>query len=57
MLEPLKLWRAIPAKPLALPWLAVWLTPHIAFLPAETAERVMPVFGDLERCVAWGLIP
>jgi hypothetical protein len=56
-LEPLKLWRAIPAKPLALPWLAVWLTPHIAFLPAETAERVMPVFGDLERCVAWGLIP
>ena len=29
----------------------------LAFLPAETAERVMPVFGDLERCVAWGLIP
>lgn len=51
-LSSLGLWHPPPpSPPPALPWLAVWLTPHLATIdPADLAA-----LGDLERCVAWAL--
>lgn len=36
-----------------IPWLAVWLTPIAA---APSAAPLLPLLGDLERCIAWALI-
>jgi len=47
------LWQEPPAASPPLPWLAVWLTPFFGLADAKTLEA----FGDLERCVAWALIP
>ena len=58
--EPLKkfgLWKPPPAKPPPLPWLATWLAPFVVFVDVETARDLLPAFGDLERCVAWAMIP
>ena len=47
------MWHSPLATPPALPWLAVWITPVMASAPPDAIAR----FGDLERCVAWALIP
>ncbi|TDH61198.1 hypothetical protein E2C06_18350 [Dankookia rubra] len=52
-LSGLGLWRPAPSMPPALPWLAVWMTPAALMAGIEN----MMAFGDLERCVAWAIIP
>jgi hypothetical protein len=43
---------AVLDEPPDIPWLAVHLLPRIAELP----PALLPVIGDLERCLAWALI-
>ena len=51
-LQASKLWRKPPARPPETPWLAVWLTPFVILGDA----RIVRMFGDLEKCVAFALI-
>lgn len=44
-------WHDPPTKPPPLPWLAICLTPWINAAPVSDVQA----FGDLERCIAWGL--
>lgn len=51
-LRQIHLWRPIPTTIPSTPWLAVYLTPFISLADIETAQ----MFGDIERCLAWGLM-
>ena len=51
-LQRVHLWRPLPDRPPAAPWMAVCITPFVGFM----AESAIGMLGDIERCVAWALV-
>jgi hypothetical protein len=51
-LQACEFWHDPPTNPPPLPWLAICLTPWINAASMSAVQAL----GDLERCIAWGLI-